>query len=589
MGKEIFSIRIAGSTDIISEEPLDNVVVRISIVNTGNGQLLAKSKKSRKTFSQYEESSVIPPCQTRGINCNKYLSLSAIWDETFLYNEPIKTILRPNVIIFFELIDCTPQKKKEGFHAVAWGFLKLNYPNKKLSVVDKTSVLQLFKYPSDFNTKLVDYSVPVFQLLQDKKAINSRLTVVLSKRDKLEVVDVDKRPLNVFQKEVGSKSAIDLLDTDILEQSDDLLKRENESASKLYYRKCMIPKTLKSQIQPGENGALCLRYNHRGSILAAAIQVDEHYDIQFYGKRNDKDNTNISLLTSFTAHLNLIHEISFSSDDQYLLTVSADGMAKIWNVSDTNKAIAELPHTCYVYTGKFHPLNTEIVATAGYDGLIKIWDVPKQKCLVTLERHTTRVNSLVFSPNGKQLFAGDAQGCISVWDTDLTEHDILNIKPLNFVIEGEIKGCCITHLDMGKSNLSLLVHTQDNIVRNFETKVMVPSQRYVGALCSKFRIESHFSPDGSFVISGSENGSVMLWTVKGSDPIPVIEWSMKFSQPVTTIAWNPAEDTIAFSSFGTGQPILIFVYKQISMNFRRRPIRPRMLRSPKNLLEDEGQ
>ena len=141
---------------------------------------------------------------------------------------------------------------------------------------------------------------------------------------------------------------------------------------------------------------------------------------------------------------------------------------------------------------------------------------------------------------------------------------------------------------MGKSNLSLLVHTQDNIVRNFETKVMVPSQRYVGALCSKYRMESHFSPDGSFVIAGSENGSVMLWTVKGSDPIPVIEWSMKFSHPVTTIAWNPSDHIIAFSSFGTGQPILIYQFKPI-VSFRRRPIPPRVLRpiKPKTETEDD--
>lgn len=589
MGKEIFSIRIAGTTDIISDEPLENAVVRISVVNSGNGQLLSKSKKSRKTFSQYENSSVIPPCQTRGINCNKYLSLSAIWDETFLYNEPITTILKPNVIIFFEIIECTIQKKEKGFHAVAWGFLKPNYPNKKLTVVDKTSVLQLFKYPEKFNTTISDYSIPVFQLLQNKEAINSRLTVILSKRDKLEVVDVEKRPLNVFQREVASKPPDELLDEDITDQSDELAKRETESASVLYSRKCMVPKTLRSQIQPGENGALCLRYNHSGTILAAAIQVDDHYDIQFYGRKSDNKNSNISLLTSFNAHLNLIHEISFSTDDQYLLSVSADGMAKIWNVENTEKPIAELAHSCYIYTGKFHPLNNEYVATAGYDGVIKIWDVQKQKCILTLESHKTRINSLVFSPNGKQLFAGDALGCISVWDTDTTEHDILQIERLNFVIEGEIKGCCITHLDMGKSNLSLLVQTQDNIVRNFETKVMVPSQRYVGALCSRFRMESHFSPDGSFVIAGSENGSVMLWTVKGSDPIPVIEWSMKFSQPVTTIAWNPAEDTIAFSSFGSGQPILIFVHhKQMNMNFKRRPIPPRILRQPKKNNNDDN-
>jgi jouberin len=138
------------------------------------------------------------------------------------------------------------------------------------------------------------------------------------------------------------------------------------------------------------------------------------------------------------------------------------------------------------------------------------------------------------------------------------------------VRENEIKDCCITHLSMGqRSNLSLLVYTQDSIVRNFETKVMVPSQRYVGAKCTKYRMEAAFSPDAQFVFAGSETGSVMLWSVKGSDPVPVIQWNLKFSRPVTSIAWNPKVDTVAFTSFGPGQSMLVFTDSGVRASQRR--------------------
>ncbi|OHT10406.1 hypothetical protein TRFO_20376 [Tritrichomonas foetus] len=583
MGDEIFSIRVVGSTELISNLPLENVVVRVSIVQELTGELLKKSKKSDKTFSQYEKSAVIPQCQTRGINCTKLRSLSAIWNETFLFNEPIKSILHSDVAIIFEIIDCTIHKGLSGFHPVAWGFLKTKYQNKEISIVNKKSVLQLFKYPNNFNTSLQTGNslvLPVVSLLPKKEKTDARLTVEILEKEPMDFAEVERRPASVFEKEVGYKTVDELLDSDYDENNNNNLTNNNiESearkdmsldSSRMIGRRCAVPRILCNQIPAGENGALCLRFNHDGSLLAAAVQVDNQYNIQLYARQNNITNSPMQLICTFPAHLDLIHELTFSANDKYLLSVSSDGMAKVWLTDGTTKPKAVLPHSNFIYTGKFHPLEDEIIATAGFEGTIKLWDRKTEKCLTTLSQHKARVNSIVFSPNGKQLFCGDANGCISVWDVDFSEHDPEKTKLQKFVIEGEIKGCCITHLDMGKSNLSLLVHTQDNIVRNFETKVMVPSQRYVGASCSKFRMESSFSPDGSYVIAGSENGSVMLWSVKGSDPVPVIEWNRKFSYPVTTIAWNPTDDMVAFSSFGSGQPILIFVDKPVNLPRKKR-------------------
>ena len=570
MGKEIFAIRVVGCTELFSVEPLENLAVRVSIVDEKSGSLLEKSKKKRPIFSQYEKTQVIPPCQTRGISCNRSMSLTSIWNETFLFNEPIDSILQSNVVIMFELIDCSLHKGRHSFLPVAWAFLKTQYSNKKLSIVNKRSVLQLFKYPADFKYQINGYRVPAVELLHKKEVIDSRLTVEVIERSKIPIEEVECRPKNVFQKEVGATTVDELLDSG--NENLDSDARKEFSTSKLYTRKCTVPKILCSQIPAGENGATCLRFNHEGTILAAAVQIDNQYNIQFYARQNNALDAPIQLLQSFPAHLDIIHELAFSSDDRYLLSVSSDGMAKIWLTDGTQKPEVVLPHTNYIYSGKFHPLDDKIIATAGYEGTIKIWDRTTEKCLLTLAQHKTRINSLVFSPNGKQMFCGDAYGCISVWDVDLHNHEITKISLQKFVVEGEIKGCCITHLDMGKSNLSLLVYTQDSIVRNFETKVMVPSQRYVGALSSKFKMECIFSPDGSYVMAGSENGGVMLWTVKGSDPVPVIEWSHKFSYPVTTIAWNPSEDMVAFSSFGSGQPILIYTDRPVSQLKKKRPL-----------------
>lgn len=577
MSQDIFSIKIVGSTDLSSNKPLENVGVRISVIDS-SGQLIKKSKKQLCTFSQYENSKVIPQCQTRGINCNDTFSPLAKWDETFLYNEPTSTILKPHVIILFEIIDFTIHEKESYFHPLAWGFLRPQVNNPDLTTFDKQLVLQLFQYPKGFIPKFSNFQIALSNLMSNRVKLNSRLTVELSTRSKIPLIQIDKRPMNVFQKEFSTRTIDDLLEASVSDALDFTYNKDNDdSFSVLHTPKCTVPRILYNQLPVGESGALCLKFNHSGTILAAAVQVDNRYEIQIYGQKDKRPSSPIVLLNNFPAHVDIIHELAFSSDDSYLLSVSADGMAKVWNANDDMKSVSVLPHSNYIYSGKFHPLNNDIVATAGFDGTIKVWYVKTRSCIQTFQVHRTRINSLVFAPNGKHMYAGDAHGVISVWDTDIAEEGNDEFQFIKAVEEDEIKGCCITHLDMGKSNLSLLVYTQDSIVRNFETKVMVPSQRYVGAICHHFRLTCQFSPDGSYVIAGSENGSVMLWTVKGSDPIPVIEWSMKFSYPVTAIAWNPVKNMIVFSSFGAAQPILLFVSRDVGPQ-KRRPIPPKFPR-----------
>ena len=63
------------------------------------------------------------------------------------------------------------------------------------------------------------------------------------------------------------------------------------------------------------------------------------------------------------------------------------------------------------------------------------------------------------------------------------------------------------------------------------------------------------------MISGSEDGNVLLWTVRMAKSAHVLQWAHKFNAPVTTVAWNPTMNMVAFSSFSDKQPILIFIDK----------------------------
>ena len=94
----------------------------------------------------------------------------------------------------------------------------------------------------------------------------------------------------------------------------------------------------------------------------------------------------------YRGHQNIIHELHWSSDDQYLVSCSSDFTAKVWEIpkysgtsesideekSESKFLVASLIHPSYVYSAKFHPKkfgDCLIIATACFDAKIRIWKV----------------------------------------------------------------------------------------------------------------------------------------------------------------------------------------------------------------------
>jgi jouberin len=402
------------------------------------------------------------------------------------------------------------------------------------------------------------------------------MTVEVKSESSQEVYEMTDRPTHFFQREVSSEPLAELIEKpEEPEQSEEAEEGDKgEKQRKIKERReirpanrrCTIPRRLKAQIPAGERGALALQFNRNGNVLAVAIQELNDYVIQFF------DSDGMRKFATVRAHVDLIYELQWSPDDRLLLSASADGMVKVWKGDGKHKLKQTLVHPSYIYSAKFHPQDDRLIVTAGIDRVIRLWDRPREEIMREFAGHETRVNSITFSPDGKNLFSGDADGIIIVWNTDLTERGLDGFTRAKIVREGEIMKVPITHLEMGRSNFSLIVQTRDNMVRVFETKVMVPAQRYSGLVCRRFQMMSTFSPDSQFILGGSEDGSVVLWTTKKGEIVAVKEWNCKFDHPVTAVAWNRVENMVAFSSFGDAQPILVFFDPDTRRNQRTEDI-----------------
>ena len=327
------------------------------------------------------------------------------------------TILSNEVLLFFEIFDTFIHATKKCFSPIAWAFLRLKNPDECRNL-DRLVQLQLHYYPSPtFDVSLKGIKVPVAGLLLNRRKCNARLTVEVKRAELQESYDVTNRPMHFFQHETGHEPLEKLIqrkdesDHSSEEGEDDTEKKEKEKKEKAKKklkprilrpanRRCTIPKVLKAQIPAGERGALALAFNKNGDVLAIAIQEVNDYVIQLYST------INMDKFKTIRAHVDIIYEITFSEDDRLMMTVSADGMAKIWKNEGDYKLRSTLAHPNYIYSGKFHPKDDRLVVTAGIDGIIRLWDRPKGEVLMEMSGHKTRINSLTFSPDGKCLFAG---------------------------------------------------------------------------------------------------------------------------------------------------------------------------------------
>jgi WD40 repeat protein len=224
------------------------------------------------------------------------------------------------------------------------------------------------------------------------------------------------------------------------------------------------------------------------------------------------DDNRVYLWNSLTGQLQATFEgqagevtaLAFAPDSQILASASSrEAQVWIWNVV-TGQPVLVIPEAadaCTVEALAFHPQGKILAAggidwlsTGGSDGAICLWDLDQKSPLATFNRGTV---SLAFHPSGQKLASASLRESVCIWD--LTQASDGQQPP---VVELTGHADAVTCVAYSPDGRWLVSGSDDRSVRiwNADTGECVSVQELetpIKGLC--------FSPDGRYLFTGNGN------------------------------------------------------------------------------------
>lgn len=106
--------------------------------------------------------------------------------------------------------------------------------------------------------------------------------------------------------------------------------------------------------------------------------------------------------------------ISISNNGQYVASTHGDHTVKVHYYQSKQCIRVFLGHPRTPWTVKFHPLDSNIIASGCLGGEIRIWNIQLNQCIAK-QKYDLSIITIAFHPNGQYLMVSSGSKC-HVWD-----------------------------------------------------------------------------------------------------------------------------------------------------------------------------
>lgn len=204
------------------------------------------------------------------------------------------------------------------------------------------------------------------------------------------------------------------------------------------------------------------------------------------------------LIRSFEGHSGIVTSLAFSPDGRKIISSGGGVLDSIWK---------GIPST-------------------QFDGSLRLWDVETGENTLTLEGHSSAVQAIALSPDGKQLLSASVNE-VKLWD--LGSGTVLRTFP-----GGTFSGFYQAVAFSPDGHYALIGASQDKTVKLLDLGTGQEVRSFKGH--TNFIMSVAFSPDGKLALSGSRGNSVKLWDVATGKELRTMKGH---SGGISSVAFSP--------------------------------------------------
>lgn len=287
----------------------------------------------------------------------------------------------------------------------------------------------------------------------------------------------------------------------------------------------------------------------------------------------------------------VIQSLTFSPDGKSILTVSWDGIARLWEAVPS----PELPsfHSPSDVSAVAYSPDGRFALTGGGDGVARLWDAKTGQKLREFIGHSEAINyGLAFSPDGKYVLTGSWDRTMQLWDvmTGMALHKFVTLGPVNDVAFSADGKYVLAASDDGNAWMwdpitgkeilkfpggSVGIHGIQRAVFSGDSKYVATASAdgtarifdvTTGKELQKVDTGSvvnsvAFSPDGKTILTTSQDHVALLWDIQTGKEVrrftghTVVIWTAIFSSDGKYAATASADGTARIWNATTGQEI----------------------------------
>jgi transcription initiation factor TFIID subunit 5 len=205
--------------------------------------------------------------------------------------------------------------------------------------------------------------------------------------------------------------------------------------------------------------------------------------------------------SELVGHSQPVYSLSFSPDNRYLLSSSADGTARLWSTETRTNLVAYRGHSYPIWSAQFSPAGFYF-ATASHDRTARLWRTDQIFPIRVFAGHLSDVNTVQFHPNCNYIMTGSSDKCLRFWEV----HTGNCVR----IFTGHVAGIHAISISPNGRVAASAGEDKDIILWDLASSKRIATCK--GHTAPVWSID--MSGDGNVLASGSADCTVRLWDMK---------------------------------------------------------------------------